>query len=66
MIKMSRTSEDELQKILNAYAALDPDGDFDNDEWEAFFNTRASERLKKERREVEQEVREARMMGIRL
>ena len=39
--------EEEQIRIMDAYCALDPDGDFDEDEWKKFYNEHASEKLKR-------------------
>ena len=36
---------DELMDIVNAYCAIDPDSDWDEEEWQAFLKERATAEL---------------------
>lgn len=56
--------EKEQMEIMDAFCAIDPDGDFIQEEWEAFYNERASERLKQYDREVEETLTLAEREGV--
>ena len=58
--------EEEQIRIMDAYCALDPDGDFDEDEWKKFYNEHASEKLKRYDRKVKAIMKWAKENNMRV
>ena len=56
--------EKEQMEIMNAFCAIDPDGEFVEEEWQAFYNERASEKLKQYDREVAETRAWAKREGV--
>lgn len=64
--RISRPEEIEAEQleIMNAFCAIDPEGDFDEAKWKRFYASRASERLKQYDREVEEAIAQATREGV--
>ena len=66
MIRYSEKAQAELMAIMGRYTALDPKGEWNDEEWAAYLKANASAETLHEVEAAQIEHKKARSMGIRI